>query len=102
MDTSLELDLDAASYYLTVIGILRWTIELEIINTISKVSLLLSCVGNLDAAVHVMAHVGQRCNYKLVYDTSYTEIDPSLFKKCDWSEFCRDSKEAIPKNAPDS
>ena len=30
--------------------------------------------GHLDAAVHVMAHVGQRYNSKLVYDSSYPEI----------------------------
>ena len=56
----------------------------------------------LDAAVHVMAHVGQGYNSKLMYDPSYPEIDHSVFKKCDWLEFCRDAKVAIPMNAPES
>ena len=48
-----------------------------------------------------MAHVGQRYNSRLVYDPSYPEIDHSVMKKFDWSEFYRDAKEAIPKNAPE-
>ena len=57
--------------------------------------------GHLDSAVHVMAHVGQRYNSRLVYDPSYPEIDHSVFKKCDWSEFHRNAKEAIHVNAPE-
>ena len=106
LDTSPELDPDAASYYLTIIGILRWMVELGRIDIITKVSLLSSHValpreGHLEAAVHVMAHVGQKYNSRLVYDPLYPEIDHSVFKECDWSEFYRDAKEAIPVNAPE-
>ena len=99
LDTSPELDPDAASYNLTIIGILRWMIELGRIDIITKVSLLSSHVallreGHLDAAVHVMAYDGQRYNSRLVYDP-FLEIYQSVFKKCDWSEFY---KEAIPVN----
>ena len=80
-DTSPELDPNAASYGLTVIGILRWKIELGRIDRITEVLLLSSHVGlprgHLDAAVHVMAHVGQRYNSRLVYEP---EIDHSIFK----------------------
>ena len=31
-----------------------------------------------------------------MYDPSYTEADCSVFKKCNWSEFYRNAKEAIP------
>ena len=73
------------------------------INIITKVSLLsshvaLTRVGDIDASV--MAHVGQRYNSRLVYDPSYPEIDHIVFKLCDWSEFYRDAKEAIPVNTP--
>ena len=71
------------------------------INVTTEVSLLLPHVvlpkeKHLEAAIHVMAHVGQRYNSRLVYDLSYPEIDHSVFKKCDWSEFYRGAKEAIP------
>ena len=103
LDTSPELDPDAASYYLTIISILQWMIELGRIDIITKVSLLSSHValpseGHLDAAVYVMAHVVQRYNSRLAFDPLYPEIDYSVFKKCDWSDFYRDAKEAIPVN----
>ena len=46
-----------------------------------------------------MAHVGQKYNSRLVYDPTYPEIDHSIFKECDWTEFYRDAKETIPVNA---
>ena len=54
-----------------------------------------------DAAVHVIVHVCQRFNSRLVYDPSYPEIDHSVLRKCDWSKFYRDANEAIPMNAPE-
>ena len=38
LGTSPELDQDEASYYLTIIGILRWMIELKCINIITNMS----------------------------------------------------------------
>ena len=63
LDTSLELDLDAASYYLTIIGILRWMIELGRMDIVTNVSLLSSHVafpteGHMEAMMHIMAHIG--------------------------------------------
>ena len=63
LDTSPELDSDAMSYDLTIMGILRWMIELGRVDIMMEVSLLSSHValpreGHLEAAVHVMAHVG--------------------------------------------
>ena len=106
LDTSPELDPDAASYYLTIIGILRWMIELGRIDIITKVLLLSSHAalpreGHLEGAVHVMAHIDQRYNSRLLYDPSYLEIDHSVFKECYWSKFCRDAKEEVPVNAPE-
>ena len=61
LDVNPELEPNVVSYYLTVIVILRWTIQLGMIDIITKVLLLSSHVvipreGHLDAAVHVMAH----------------------------------------------
>ena len=107
MNTSPELGPDAASYYLTIIGFLRWMIELGRINKITKVSLLSSHValpgeGHLEAAVHVMTHIGQRYNSRLMYDPLYLQIDHSAFKEWDWSEFYRDLKEAISLSTSES
>ena len=45
LDISPEFDPDAASYYLTIIGILRWIIETGRISIITKVTLLSSHVA---------------------------------------------------------
>ena len=55
---------------------------------IAKVPLLPSHIAlprkeHLDAALHIMTHVGQRYNYRLAYDPSCPEIDHSIFKTCD-------------------
>ena len=68
LNTSPELDPNAVPNYLTIIGILRWMIELGRINIITKVSLLLTHVAlprerDLSAAVHVMTHIDQRYNH---------------------------------------
>ena len=63
-------------------------IELGRNDIIMEVLLLSSHVahpreGHLEAAVHVMAHIDQRYNSKLVHNPSYLEVDHSVFKKCD-------------------
>ena len=73
------------SYFLAITTILGWMIKMRRIEIIMKVSLLSSHValpreGHLEAAIHVMAHVGQRYNSRLVYDSLYPEIDHSVFK----------------------
>ena len=78
LDTSPHLDPDAASCHLTIIGILRWMIKLKRIDIMTEVSLLSPCVAlirerYLDAEVFVIAHVGQRCNSRLVYNPLYPE-----------------------------
>ena len=81
-------------------------IEFGGIDIITKVLLLSSHVAlprerNLEAATHVMSHVGQKYYSSLVYDSLFPEINHSVVKKCYWSEFYWDAKEAIPINAPE-
>ena len=81
-------------------------IKLGRIDKVTKVSLLSSHValpieGHLEVAVHVMSHIDQRYNFRLLYDPSYPEIDHSVFRECYWSEFYRDANEAIPMNTPE-
>ena len=88
LDSSRELDPDAASYYLNIMNVLRWMIELGRIDIITKVSLLSSHValpteGHFNELIHVVAHVGQRYYSRLVYDLSYRKIDHNVFHKGD-------------------
>ena len=61
--------------------------------------IVLPIEGHLDAVVHVMSHICHRYDSILMYDLSYPEMYHSVFKNCDWSEFYRDAKEAVPMNA---
>ena len=68
------------------------------------VSLLLSHVAlsreiHFNVAVHVIAHDDQRENFRPVYNPLYTEIEHSVIKKCDWSEFYKDVKEVVSMNS---
>ena len=88
LDTSPELDPYAALYYLIIIDVIRWIFKLGRIDIITKVLLLLSHAAlprkeHLEAAAHVMVHIGQRYSSRLVYDPSYSEIDHSVFRECD-------------------
>ena len=81
-----------APYYLTIIGIFTWMVKLRRIDITTEVPLLSFYValpreGHLDAAVHVMSHVGQSYNSRVVYDPSYPKTDHNTIKKYDWSEF---------------
>ena len=78
-DISPECSPDGTSCFPTVLGVLRWMIELGRVDIITKVSFLLSHLlfprgGHLDAAVYVMAYVGQKYNSRLKYDLSYLKF----------------------------
>ena len=77
----------------------RMDIRAEVSLLSSHVALLR--VGHLKAALHLMAHLGQRYNSRLLYNPLYQEIDHSVLKECDWSEFHRDAKEAITMSTPE-
>ena len=49
----------------------------------------------------MLSHLKVRPNAQLVFDPTYQDIDPLLFKEHDWTQFYRDVKEAIPTNAPE-
>lgn len=106
LDTSAPLDPDASSYYQSLIGVLRWMVEIGRIDIATEVSLLSSHLaypreGHLEEALHVMAYLRQKHNSRLIFDPSYPDIDMTNFKECDWREFYGEVAEAIPTDAPE-
>jgi hypothetical protein len=106
LDTSTPLDPNAASYFQTIIGVMRWMVEIGRIDIATEVSLLSSHLaypreGHLDAALHIMAYLRAKHNSRLVFDPTYPEIDMTVFQQCDWKEFYGDVSEAIPTDAPE-
>ena len=105
LDVSTELDHEEASYYQSLIGILRWAVELGRIDITAEVSMMSSALalprqGHLQQVFHIFAYLKAKHNSRIVFDPTYPEIDYDKFKKRDWSTFYGKMKEIIPENAP--
>lgn len=106
LDVSPELDPDDASHYQSLIGILRWIVELGRIDICCEVSMLSShlallCEGHLQQEYHIFAYLKQKHNACLVFDATYPIADSSDFPKPDWSSFYGNVQEEVPNNAPE-
>jgi len=96
-----------ASYYQSLIGTLRWVVELGRADLVKETSALASMMvlqreGHLKTIFHMFAFLKKRHNGVMVFDHSEPLINESEFKREDWSatpyEKCN---EDIPSNAPE-
>ena len=84
LNMSPVLGQDEASYHQSLIGIMRWMIEIEPIDINIELSLLLSHStmsrhGPLVAMLHIMCYLKLRYNSKFEYDQPYPDVDQSNF-----------------------
>ena len=106
-DTSPALDPERASYYQTIIGVMRWMVELGRIDIATELSILSSYLaypreGHFDAALHCMAYLRDKHNSRLFFDPTYPELDLDSFNDgAAWKDFYGEISEAIPPNAPE-
>jgi hypothetical protein len=105
LDVSPLLDPDQANYYASLIGILRWAIELGRIDIYIDVSLLSSHlaqprVGHMQQVLHIFAYLKCHEQSTIVFDPNPIVWDECQFQKYDWKEFYGDITEPIPPNAP--
>ena len=107
-DISPELSPTKASYFQSVIGILRWIVELGRADIAMETSALASMmanprVGHLNAVYYMFAFLEKHHNGVMVFDPTEPDIDPSQFPTQDWSASAYgECKEDIPPNAPNS
>jgi hypothetical protein len=106
LDVSPVLGPEQANYYQSLIGILRWAVELGRIDINIDVALLSSHlaeprVGHLEQAYHIFSYLKHHLNSNLVFDPNYIEWERASFIEYDWKEFYHDAQEAIPPNAPE-
>ena len=104
LDTTDPLDGEMASYYQSLIGVMRWMIEIGRVDIATEVSLLSSHLaypreGHFDAALHVMSYLKIHHNSRMIFDPSDPNIEYGTFPACDWKEFYGDVAEAIPHDA---
>ena len=107
IDTTPELNSADASYYMSLIGVLRWMVELGRVDICVEVSLMASHMtlpreGHLEKLLHIFAYLKIHYNSEMVFDPSETDIDRSLFERQDWSAtvYGGDLKEEMPSNVP--
>ena len=90
LDTSPVLDATEASHYQSLIGILRWIVELGRIDIACEASTMASFqamprIGHLRILYHMFAFLRKKHNAELVLDPSSVTIDEGLFPVEDWT-----------------
>ena len=88
MDVSPLLSPGEASYFQTIIGVMRWMVDLGRIDIAVKVSQISSLLamprqGHIVNALHIMSYLKIKHNSRLVLDPSYPGINMSEFKSND-------------------
>ena len=109
LDVSSELTSRDSAYYQSLIGILRWVVDLRRIDICLEVSMMSSHLamprkGHLDQVLHIFAYLHKYHNTELVYDPSDPVVEHDDFEQRDWisSEFgAVQGKEEIPSNMPE-
>ena len=97
-----------SAYYMSLIGILRWMVELGRVDICLEVSemssfMAMPCEGHLEQLFHIFGHLKKYHNTELVFDPSDPIMDRSKFQRRDWtsSEFEHlEGKEVLPPNMP--
>ena len=106
LDATPELKPEQACYYQSLIGVLRWAVELGRVDIIVETGKLSRyCVtprlGHLEAVLHIFAYLKRNSSCSMVFNWHEPVFNESLFKVCDWSNQYPGAKEAIPPNMPE-
>jgi hypothetical protein len=95
----------AATYYMELIGILRWAVELGRIDIMVNVSMLSSYTmqprwGHLYQVFHIFGYLKHNKRSSIIFDEQQVPWNEADFPKHDWTDFYKDVKEPIPPKAP--
>jgi hypothetical protein len=109
LDVSPELEPNDASYYQSLIGILRWMVELGRVDICLECSMMSSHLalpreGHMHQVFHIFSYLKKYHNSELVFDPSDPCVEESDFEQEDWtsSEFGHlQGKEELPPNMPE-
>ena len=108
LDITPELSSHKASYYMSLIGMLQWIVELGRVDICLKVLMMSSHVtlpreGHLQQVFHIFSYLDKFHNTELVFDPSDPLIDKAQFERKDWtcSEYGHvEGEEILPDNMP--
>ena len=107
INVSGELQPAEAAYYQSLIGILRWIVELGSVDICCEVSMMslhlyLPHEGHSKELFHIFAYLRKYHNYEMVFNPSNPVVDERQFEEKDWtaSEFGSHTEEYLPENIP--
>ena len=88
LDVSEELQPDEAAYYQSLIGILRWMVELGRVDLCTEVSMMSSHLalprkGHLQELYHVFGYLKKHHNAEMPFDPTPPTIDKEQFARQD-------------------
>ena len=102
-----ELSPTDAAYYQSLIGILRWMVELGRVDICCEVSMMSSHLalpreGHFAQLFRIFSYLRKYHNSEMVFDPSDPAVDEKQFERKDWtsSDFGLDLKEEVPSNMP--
>ena len=109
LDVSPELSSTDSAYYQSLIGILRWIVELGRVDICLETSMMSSHLalpreGHLEQVLRIFGYLKKYHNSEMVFDPSDPVVDESQFERRDWtsSEFGHlEAKEEMPPNMPE-
>ena len=104
-DLSPECNEENARLYMSLIGVLRWIVELGRIDLTVEVSMLSSYSaapreGHMQQLLRIFAFIKNHHNSRLVFDPTYPVIDEEQFPRKNWSQYYGDLKEELPHDCP--
>ena len=104
-DSTPECGPENTRLYASLIGILRWLVELGRVDITCEVSMMSSYntmprEGHLDHVIYMFSYLKCHHNSRLVLDPTYPDIDMESFERKNWKQFYGDLKELLPSNAP--
>ena len=111
VDMTPELGPVEASYYHSLIGVLRWTVELGRADINTEVSMMSSHLalpreGHMKEVLHIFGHLKKHHNAKMAFDPSVPDVELDKFPREDWnysiySSPGEDLKEELPAEMPE-
>ena len=95
LDESQELNAELFNWYMHLIGMLQWMVEIGRVDILTEVSLMLShmampCEGHLDAVLHIFGYLKIKYNSRMAFDPTVPYYEDTSFQECDWKEFYGD------------
>lgn len=108
LDISPVLTPGEGAHYQSLIGILRWMVELGRVDICCEVSMMSSHLampreGHLEQLYHIFAYLKKHHNAEMVFDPSDPVIDRTKFERRDWttSEMGFKLSEELPQHMPE-